>query len=1020
MGEGLFELSELYKKKFLSLQEYELIEKIIPSKNELLQISQQLKSFLSMSYAFNVLQEREEIISIFLVGCAKYYYNDGEGGFWNAVKNLIGLETISQKDKLIDIFDKTLRDYKLNTFDELKLEGYRKLAPVIAHSGLPINLSKNLFDGLSILASQNISYNDLGEETLFYCTRYMAPNVQRYLKVLNSNGLLNDYVSEIFEFINKNGTTIDDSLNIPVTLQQELIKWLQDKGPIDFTAQKGFSRPKLKYDINSGNIVLETPMLLLNNYSQLVWEVDTGQDVLIKKRIYSEEQNGTNRFRGTSFIINNIGFLKVKLLDVQGNSIYSMIIKESEEYLTFNNFGRLNKTKFILNNGAFILIGNQYSPVDNLDFVKTVGSCNLYYQQATSAKEEICFINEDGKTIDIKIKRPFELDCCSKVIGDNCVFDGINAYQEIPKILVPFNGEWKITITINDDIKTANALTNNYSINLSEVFENIKYGKVLLRLYNDVVGYKTFKFLYLPNIEVQGKYFPSINGYDYATVIKFGNNKDYYICNESHVKCDKLSVDNSSDIKRLYYNFYGKEYEFTLIVKPFSWRIEADGELIGQVNRQAYLSTKYISKNNSTILFVQNNYSSDLYITLNTGNVDATKGLIVKKNTERLISLKQYYEQFISAPAQTDVFIEVNNIKVCKICEIKPNLTIANFSIIKSNGRCSLIWDEDGACTNRELKMRDLYKPFECGTIPIQDKTMFLTMDMSNLTSNYICEVVQKEATSNMFFINREKKDKVIDPSNAEVLCVFDQKSFDNCFNIKDFDTIEKLIYSYLTYKYFTKAIKDKKTREYVLGELLLKIKQQRLLVGDEKIIEYLYNFDLSKEQFNDVAKEIGLFFPIFRYGVKFSLQIYDYLKKINLCLYFISALIKRDADQCIKILDFGKMTMINMLKDTDNYRWAKKYLLFPEIDDVVELKNEYQILKNQFPYETTPEEIYLYIIINKMFYGDICENDDEIKVITKLSNYICNLYDKYPHKFIFELFKQSSNQKIKGEIECR
>ena len=229
MNENLFELGEMYKEKFSSLKEYELIEKIIPSKTELGQIAQQIKNFLSMSNAFSVLQGKKEIVSIFLVGCAKYYYNDGEGGFWNAVNKLIGVDTVNQRAKLINIFEKTLKAYKLNTFDELKLEGYKKLAPVIAHSGLPVNLSKNLFDGLSCVISQNISYNDLGDEVLFCCGKYVAPNVQRYLKVLNNNGLLNDYVSDIIEFIEKKESTLDDSLNIPITLQEELMKWIQNK-----------------------------------------------------------------------------------------------------------------------------------------------------------------------------------------------------------------------------------------------------------------------------------------------------------------------------------------------------------------------------------------------------------------------------------------------------------------------------------------------------------------------------------------------------------------------------------------------------------------------------------------------------------------------------------------------------------------------------------------------------------------------------------------------------------------------
>lgn len=1021
MNENLYELGEIYKEKFSSLKEYELIEKITPSKNELEEIAQQLKSFLSMSNAFSVLQGKKEIVSIFLVGCAKYYYNDGEGGFWSAVNKLIGVDTINQRAKLIDIFEKTLRDYKLNTFDELKSEGYKKLAPVIAHSGLPVNLYKNLLDGLSCVLFQNISYNDLGEETLFCCSKYVAPNVQRYLKVLNSNGLLNDYVNDIIEFIRRKLAVPDKSLNIPITLQEELLKWMQNKDVWRFVKQRGFARPKLKYDINSRNIILETPLMLLDNYSQLAWEIETGQGTIIKKRIYAEEVNGTNRFRSTFFIIDSIDILRIKLLDNLNNCIYSMTIKESEDYLTFNNYGQLNKTKFILNNGAFILISNQYEAKD-INFLRSVGNCNLYYQQPTDLKETVCFENNAGKHIDIKIKRPFELSCDRRVIGDNCSFDGINAYYEIPQIMVPFNGMWKVAMNIENNMAVKDICVDNYLINLSGVFENINYGKICLRLFNETIGYKTFKFLYLPNIKAQYQYFPAFNGYNTSTPIKFANCENYYICNENHIRCDKLDVYKDRDYIKLFYYFYGQEFGFNLVIKPFSWKIETDGELIGQINRRSCLSTKDIKRYSNIILFVQNNYNEDIYIHIDGNKKGLNKMLLVRKNTERLVNLKEYYELFVASLVEADIFIEVNDNKICEICQIKPNLTIANFTITQIDGIYILTWDEDGACVNRKLKIRDLYKPFDWTTIPINDKDKMIFIDplKLDLKSNYIVEIIHEEKISGMFFANYVVKEKIIEPTNSKVLYISKEQNFENNFHLETFDTIEKLIESYMIYKFYEDAITDVHIRIDIISKLLFKIKEQRFQIGDEKVIQCLYHFDLSKEQFNEIAKDMSLFFPIFRYDTKFTSQQYDYLKGTNPCLYFISALVKRDFDQCIKIIDSGKMTMINSLKDVGNYRWAKKYLLFPEIDEIEELRDEYDILKNQFPYTATQEEVYLSVIVEKMLNGEINESADDVYVLTKLSDYVNNLFNQYPNKFISELFKSSSNQKKKGEIKCR
>lgn len=1013
MSESLFELGEIYKKKFSSLKEYELIEKIVPSKNDLIQIAEQLKSFLSMSGAFNVLEGKKEIISVFLVGCAKYYYNDGEGGFWKSVKDLIGFESITQRTKLIDIFEKTLNCYSLNTFEELKEESYKNLAPIIAHSGLPINLSKNLFDGLSYVMSQNVSYNDLSEETMFSC-RYSSPNVQRYLKTLNNNGLLSDYVSDIIEFVADKKTTPDDALSIPVIFQEELIKWISEKGAENIDKQRGYKRPRLKYDINSNNIILETPLLILSNISQITWEINTGIDT-IRKKIYAEDVNGTNRFRNTSFILNNIDSINVKLLDDLNNPIYTIEMKDSKELLTFNNYGQLNKTKFILNNGAFILIDNSYQSQNELDYIKKIGNCSLYYQQATDEKEEVIFENENAEKLIIKIKRPFELVGDCNLLGDNCSFNGINAYYEMPQIQVPLKGDWQISLNVNDYSEEKNLSIGDYCIELSNVFDRIEYGKVSVRLYNNEIGYKTFKFLYLPNIKIDlNRYFPSNNGYD-SNKIKFENSESCYICNGNHEKCDEISISKNDDIISLFYNYKGNEFSFDITVKPFTWSIEGDGELIGQVNRKSYISTKDIKANKNTILSIKNNYRDDIFIKIDGNKEDLYKVLCIKKNTERFIDLREYFELFSSAEGKTNIYLEVNHNKLCEVCEIKANLTISNLKITPMDDAYIFTWDEDGACVNREMLVRNLYKPYESITIPIKDKELakFININDIPFRSNSIVEIVSNEINSNMFELNTDKKEKLIETTNSTILYISREQTFENNFNIDNFDTIEKLIYSYLTYKFYNKAIKDDDERQKILDSLLVKIKQLRLQIGDEKIIEYLSKFEFSKEQFDNIAKDMSLYFPILRDNVILTPEQYNYLKNINLCLYFIYSLSKGDIQQCMSILDGGKMTLINSLKDSTHFLWAKKHQLFPEIDNIEELSEDFNRAKQlKLLNISQDEELYLLIIVEKILKSEIRENNNEIYVLTKLSEYICNLFSSYPYKFVCELFKQGSQKK--------
>ena len=292
---SLFEINNDCKTRLSNLESYELIEKIIFNEDETKEIGNSLKKLFQYDFSWEMIYSYKELISIFLVSCAKYYYNDGEGGFWQSVQNLTDIYEITKRQKLIKAFNTVLSYYKLNKFEDYSEEGYRNIAPIIAHSGLPNNLIENLLNNLSLLLGQDISYNDIGDEALF-AFRYASKNVRRYLKTLSQNGLLNDFILEIINAIKSKKSTIDETSSLSVSLQENIIKWCDNQtNNLLLKNYKSFKQPIIKYDINANTLLLETPEMAMTSNSLCVWEIFDGHNY-IQKKVYGEYIKGEYYF----------------------------------------------------------------------------------------------------------------------------------------------------------------------------------------------------------------------------------------------------------------------------------------------------------------------------------------------------------------------------------------------------------------------------------------------------------------------------------------------------------------------------------------------------------------------------------------------------------------------------------------------------------------------------------------------------------------------------------------------------
>ena len=461
----LIELNNICKEKLKNLENYELIEKIIFNEEETKKVGELLKCLFRHSFSSDTIYSFKEVISVFLVCCAKYYYNDGEGGFWQSVQNLTGIYEQNKRLKLIYAFEKVLEYNRLNKFEDIKEDGYKNIAPIIAHSGLPNNLINNLLNNLSLFLGQEISYNEIADEAMFVF-RYASKNVTRYLKTLNQNGLLNDFIFDIITAIKDKKNTIDETSSLSVSIQEGIIKWCENKSNNVFLKNyKSFKQPLLKYDINTNQLLIETPEMTMSNNSVCIWNVFDGENCVCKK-VYGEYINEEYFFRSTSIIVKSVDEIKIKLINDINECIKEFDIKEKNEFVTFNLNGFVNKSKFVLNTGAFILIRNGYASEDELEIVTSFEKYDLYYLPPTDDKETIKFTNDEQQEVVIKIKRPFGIISDSRLISDNCEFEGFDAFSVLPQMQVPIIGDWQVTISSNQIKEIKEIYVDNYILKL--------------------------------------------------------------------------------------------------------------------------------------------------------------------------------------------------------------------------------------------------------------------------------------------------------------------------------------------------------------------------------------------------------------------------------------------------------------------------------------------------------------------------------------------------------------------------
>ena len=87
-----------------------------------------------------------------------------------------------------------------------------------------------------------------------------------------------------------------------------------------------------------------------------------------------------------------------------------------------------------------------------------------------------------------------------KILFDGGVdFEDVDVYYSLPRIAVPFNGEWEVSITKNSEERFDTAIYADKYISIEDIildsFENLEHGVYKIRIKHDKSGYSTFKII---------------------------------------------------------------------------------------------------------------------------------------------------------------------------------------------------------------------------------------------------------------------------------------------------------------------------------------------------------------------------------------------------------------------------------------------------------------------------------------------------------------------------------------------
>ena len=918
--------------KFCNLNSDSIIDRILDSKEEYETICQTIRSILRWKRLGYIIAFHKELIATFLVGTAKYYYNDGEGGFWNQVENIIPQIKAYSRSDIVTAFYQVIQKYNLPDFEEERTEGYKLIAPIICHAGIPINCLDSWFD--AIYQMRNVKYIYIESELNFAC-RYADKPVKRYVNFLSGRGILADEVQQLQELINCVilDKEIPEVLEFSYEVKLAAFKWAQQKKASKNYRFERYAVPELIFDSESYGLTVRLPKMKLKEESWILWEIDVDGE-LYRKKAYGKETANGYFYSDYDILIQPATTIKGKLTDENGNLLADFILKSEKDYLVFNNNGKQNKSKYLAKTPSYFICDNGASVCDNLQVAFEYKDFIAYVNDPDTDKE--VWISNGFEVSTFYVKEKPELTDGRLLFDGNVDFEDVDVYSDMPQLTVPFDGKWEITLTDggNRRVDCVRYADGEISIDnlIREEFGALEYGIYRLRVKHDKSGYSSFKFIYLPHCTIRKTgFFPGDSGYEIA-IIKFECADDISVIDLNNANIQQIEIPVSDNVFEGHICYNGLYIPFHIHLKAFTWEIFNEEKSFGVDNKKSNISLNDLRNSEWVMLNIHNHTDKTYSIEINCGE-NYERIYYMGPNRKFSFNLKELTESVdASKEPYSSISIKVSDNKKFTVCSIKKQLNITGLvgKQIEDN-KVLFCWDEDGALIDRELAVSNLILPHKTDGYPISDGNKYTAVDQNAFDEkqSYMIFIRQIETGYSSIYGDFEDKKRIFNVPKMyirrKVLLNLTNGDFESVIK-QDDPNLDQMIYSYLFLLHNPYGKGFDAIWKKILDVYRERIIEYRARFGDLKLYQSLFKYDLDEKVWRYILKNLALTMPCFTSDQLLSLQDAEQLKKGNLIAYIDYLYATKQKEKISEMADF-----VEKLNDKEAFILAKADLIFPK-----------------------------------------------------------------------------------------
>lgn len=991
--------------KFSKLNADSIIEKILESKEEYDSICDTIKAILRWKRLSYITAFYKELIALFLVGTAKYFYNDGEGGFWRQVEKIIPQINGNNHADIVDAFYSVIKKYGLPDFEEERNEGYKLIAPIICHAGIPINCFDSWLD--VVYQMRGVKYAYIENELDFAC-RYADQPVKRYVNFLSGRAILADEVQQLQELIScvLSNKEIPGTLDFSYEMKIAAIDWAQSKRKNGPMVQR-FATPELIFDCDTYGLSVRLPKMKLKDERWVLWEISVGETTF-KKKVYGKAIESGYFYSDCEISINPAKTITAQLMSDNGRFLDEFYLKAEKDYLIFNNNGKQNKSKFIPKKPSYFICDNSVSVCDNLQIAYEYDEYVAFVNNPETEKE--VWIENNGLRSTYVVREKPELSGGQILFNGNADFEDIDVYSKMPQISIPFDGEWEITLIDESErrIDCIRFAEETISIEklIYEEFGHIEYGVYKMRIKHAKSGYSSFKFIYFPpcSLEKTG-FFPSNDGYEISR-LRFSCQNDLYIVNSKNEEIAHAEIPVSESIFEGSVCYKERSVPFRVHLKAFTWEIFNEEKSFGADNKKSYISSTDIKESAWVMLNVHNHTDKTYMVEICCGE-NFCKTYFMGANRKFSFNLKELSENIdASKEAFSIISIKVSDYKNFPICCIKKQIYVRGLKWCSGDNiegnKVVFCWDEDGSLSDREMVIADLILPYKKYTCSIEDGEKFLAVDKKLFAGYKTCMVFVRhiETGGQSIYDDIDVNEKIY-----EVEKCFPKRKFlltSQYEEIEEMIETEKPDFSQMIYSYLflrcnkCAEIGDKYYKELEQKhKILLNIYKERIIeyrsrFGDAEFYKNFFKYDLDEKQWQQALKDLALTMPCFLSDQRMNALEEEMLEENNLIAYIDYLFTTRQETEILKVKQ-----IVDKIKDEESFVLAKADLIFPRYSSDREIFKSIQEWKrmqidHKWPTDT---EALCYTMID-VILDDF--NKRLNRVNAQYSNAVNNLYTKY------------------------